>query len=440
VFSVDALANERDERLALVASIDHDSPVRRSGYIGDKLYSIANDSVKVVDVANPGTVLNEVTIETVVEIPPLQVAEKTFVLSDGLVLTPVLPPALIDPTAKPIAPITRAIDRARRHLANELGREEGAPMFVSAEAVPDAPGGGYLVVFRLGDRHRLYRASESGLVEAIDGDFAFEAGSDAWHSIDWSAPYRPMVQPGDFNRDDIVDEGDYAAWKQAYGKISLATFQPADGNLDGVVDSSDYTVWRNNLGRIAGDFDRNGSVDDRDRAFWKANFGATSGPGLAADGNHDGKVDSADFTFWANSVQRQLAREAARSATSGVAAFELTSAAGAGSENAEQLPSSGPSMSNLVSDAGFAAWSEPSRTAWRATPSRYRSIGAVSSLDDRSLLLTLNRARNATRPDSERVASMAVDLAMATPELSDTSVADDLAIGAEKCRPAAGIL
>jgi uncharacterized secreted protein with C-terminal beta-propeller domain len=67
VFRVDAAATDPNTRLVLLSEISHDSPVRRSGYIGDKLYSIANDSVKVVDVENPNVVIAGVVI------PPTEV-------------------------------------------------------------------------------------------------------------------------------------------------------------------------------------------------------------------------------------------------------------------------------------------------------------------------------------------------------------------------------
>ena len=34
-----------DEGITFVSAIEHDSPVRRSGYVGEYLYSVANDSV-----------------------------------------------------------------------------------------------------------------------------------------------------------------------------------------------------------------------------------------------------------------------------------------------------------------------------------------------------------------------------------------------------------
>jgi hypothetical protein len=53
IFTVNADAADLNARLVLSGEIEHDTPVRRSGYIGDKLYSIAGDSVKVVDVSAP---------------------------------------------------------------------------------------------------------------------------------------------------------------------------------------------------------------------------------------------------------------------------------------------------------------------------------------------------------------------------------------------------
>jgi hypothetical protein len=50
---------------------------------------------------------------------------------------------------------------------------------------------------------------------------------------------------GDYFRDRIVDDFDYAFWKTFFGS-SASVY--ADGNIDGIVDAADYTVWRNNLG------------------------------------------------------------------------------------------------------------------------------------------------------------------------------------------------
>ncbi|WP_425400608.1 Ig-like domain-containing protein [Aeoliella sp.] len=52
--------------------------------------------------------------------------------------------------------------------------------------------------------------------------------------------------PGDFDHNNLVDQLDYAMWKEQFGAIgeNLA----ADGNGDGIVNLADYAVWRNHLG------------------------------------------------------------------------------------------------------------------------------------------------------------------------------------------------
>ncbi|TWT32284.1 hypothetical protein KOR34_40460 [Posidoniimonas corsicana] len=59
------------------------------------------------------------------------------------------------------------------------------------------------------------------------------------------SPVTPQV-PGDYNGDGTIDQGDYAAWRRAFG-LGHAAGLGADGNGDGVVDAADYTVWRDAL-------------------------------------------------------------------------------------------------------------------------------------------------------------------------------------------------
>ncbi len=59
---------------------------------------------------------------------------------------------------------------------------------------------------------------------------------------------------GDFNGDDIVDAGDYIAWKRAYGQPVATAYSGADGNGDFIVNDGDYDVWRAHFGQTAAGF------------------------------------------------------------------------------------------------------------------------------------------------------------------------------------------
>jgi hypothetical protein len=111
---------------------------------------------------------------------------------------------------------------------------------------------------------------------------------------------------GDFDANGIVNEQDYARWKQDFGQSggSLA----ADGNRNGLVDMADYSVWRDNLGaavgspRLPGDFNRDGTVNEGDYHVWRQQFGRKGIEG-ASDGNRDGVVNLADYTIWRDNLR-----------------------------------------------------------------------------------------------------------------------------------------
>ena len=62
------------------------------------------------------------------------------------------------------------------------------------------------------------------------------------------------------------------AFRTDLGKVVFVTLTDGDYNKNGVVDAGDYTVWRDSMG--------------------------TSGIGLAADGNGDNQIDADDYDFW----------------------------------------------------------------------------------------------------------------------------------------------
>lgn len=313
VFSIDALANDRDDRLQLAAEIPHDTSVRRSGYIGDKLYSMSDDSVKVVDVDALETLIAEVSI-----VPMEQDLEQGLELVD-IGSNPVL--NLSSQVAAPTDLVGQATERARLDLASRLGVGAGAPLLVTREATPGQPGGGHDVVFRVDGEHYRYRAGAGGNAQHSEDDYQFDASLDAWHAVAWEVLVTPEAMPGDYNSDDRVDDLDYRVWKESFGDWSLTNILPADGNGDGVVDMSDFTMWRAHLGDTqtsnptpAGDFTGDGNVDAADHAFWASNFGANEGAGLAADGNDDGVVDLADYNVWRRGMHRAAQSQAAAAA------------------------------------------------------------------------------------------------------------------------------
>jgi len=56
--------------------------------------------------------------------------------------------------------------------------------------------------------------------------------------------------PGDFNSDNVVDAGDYVAWRKALDEHGSGL--AADGNGNNQVDSGDYNVWRAHFGQTSG--------------------------------------------------------------------------------------------------------------------------------------------------------------------------------------------
>ena len=169
-----------------IAEIQHDTPVRRSGYIGDKLYSIAVDSVKAVDVAEPGTVIDElIVVDDDDTDPPANPGGGSTAGGD---------PGGDDvnyPATLSSGPLASAVQRAQAHLAGHLQVSPGASMLVAAETAR----GGLRIVLRAADHQVLYRAIEDDVVLTND-DYAFPDGgrNRVWHAIS-PAPAEDTTPP-----------------------------------------------------------------------------------------------------------------------------------------------------------------------------------------------------------------------------------------------------
>jgi enterochelin esterase family protein len=61
----------------------------------------------------------------------------------------------------------------------------------------------------------------------------------------------PEHLTGDYNRDGLVDTGDYLVWRKTLGREVLLGVG-ADGNTNGFIDADDYIIWRNHFGTAAG--------------------------------------------------------------------------------------------------------------------------------------------------------------------------------------------
>jgi hypothetical protein len=59
-----------------------------------------------------------------------------------------------------------------------------------------------------------------------------------------------VILAGDYNRDGVVDNADYAVWRKSYGLYATA-YDGADGDGSGTIDDGDYDVWAAHFGDVA---------------------------------------------------------------------------------------------------------------------------------------------------------------------------------------------
>jgi hypothetical protein len=60
----------------------------------------------------------------------------------------------------------------------------------------------------------------------------------------------PLIKPGDYNGDDIVNAADYVVWRKTLGQ-TVPRGTGADGDGNGVIDMPDLDVWRAEFGESA---------------------------------------------------------------------------------------------------------------------------------------------------------------------------------------------
>jgi hypothetical protein len=89
--------------------------------------------------------------------------------------------------------------------------------------------------------HLFFQIPETGEYEFWIRQHDEEGGVTQNYAVAWWAVSSvPMMTPGDYTGDQIVDIEDYNTWTEQFGETSGG----ADGNGDGIVDAADYVVWR----------------------------------------------------------------------------------------------------------------------------------------------------------------------------------------------------
>jgi RHS repeat-associated protein len=217
----------------------------------------------------------------------------------------------------------------------------------------------------------------------------------------------PPLEPGDYDRDKIVEVDDYNVWRSSFGQMGLDL--PADGNEDGIVDVADYVLWRKYTWRIVhdplGDYNLDGLINQDDYGLWRSTFGQ-AGQNLAADGNHDGMVDAADYAIW-RARNRSI--------------VIVVPAPGAASEHSADFGAlERPSrVSTMAVDVALSTWpaQSPRSQPKISDTDEASTMRQVSSEKDQSLLLLRREARGQTRREPS-------DLDRGVHRVDDAKVAD----------------
>jgi hypothetical protein len=73
-----------------------------------------------------------------------------------------------------------------------------------------------------------------------------------WNVSKTLTAYTLKVEYADFNRDGVVDAGDFVMWRKMHGTSVATAYTGADGNGDLLVNDLDYDIWRRNIGNNRG--------------------------------------------------------------------------------------------------------------------------------------------------------------------------------------------
>ncbi len=175
-FRIDATENVRsDDGIQLLGQVTHDSPVRRSAYIEDKLFTFADASIKAVEITDPSQLVGEVVIRST-DVEP--------------------PPEPLPLVAEQLRRLDEFRSIAKADLAAYLSVDESSVMTVASETSA-ASAEDFRLVLRAGELHFVYDTHGDDQVTLDSVDFQFV---DTGQSYDWHNEDNPL----DTNRDGLV--------------------------------------------------------------------------------------------------------------------------------------------------------------------------------------------------------------------------------------------
>ena len=170
-----------------------------------------------------------------------------------------------------------------------------------------------------------------------------------------SAP--AITLAGDYDRNGVVDSGDYIVWRRASGS-NVASFSGADGNGDGVVNQADFTVWRQNYGKtLFGGGAGSGSESLASASGASSQTVQASQPVSPAGGLESFSTSTDDSSLATEPVALATPPAASASAPSAAASGQLFDVANSAvSVQSSKLVFQKSSTSSADNDLGLLAW------------------------------------------------------------------------------------
>lgn len=214
--------------------------------------------------------------------------------------------------------------------------------------------------------------------ETISGATAPAAGA-VIDSVDGT---HGIGQVLDFNLDAAVtDSGQYTFVLQHSGGNDV-WFSSKEGGA-----APQLVITRPN-NSLPGDYNRDEVVNNIDRVYWRFSYGSKIGNGLQADGNRDGIVDAADYTIWRDAMSQPAAAQASVPSAPATAAAIASARVASADAPAPATRYSTPRESSLPAAGPIASVHSETTPAARS-----RAGGGVArGADDSALLLIVPSA------------------------------------------------